>query len=1244
MRNAFAMAVMLLFSSIAGVSSGDYVDEGDDEIVHDPIIPTYSIAVQLSLKRAEDLNSYSHEQLDSTNEWLVITGMEMGSHLSSKARPDNTERAPILEGAYIWEFTDPTRSMDSLRDSLVSGEIESFSPLVVKQQYPRFVPNDPEFPAQWHLSNTGQTNGVSGEDSNITGAWDNYNGSGVVISVVDDGLDKDHPDISPHYSSLLSYDWCNDDTDPTPSSFDGHGTSAGGVAAAAGHNNLYVTGAAFGATIAGSTLIACWAGDQTESEALSYENDDIDIYTNSWGPSDNGQTLEGPGPLTTAAFEEDAYGGREELGNILTWAAGNGLGSNDNANYDGYANSRYTIAVTAIDHDGDQSYYAEPGANILIAAHSNGDGEGITTTDITGSGGYNNSGNVTHDFGGTSSATPLAAGVIALILEANENLTWRDVQHILVNSARKNDASDSSWETNGAGHEVSHKYGFGAIDAGAAVNLAEGWSLVDEEVNLTFNPAISSTAIPDSNSTWTEFDLDVQSDIQIESVDVIVNISHNSRGDLDIVLVSPTGKESWLAESRNDNGNNYYNWIFNTVHHWDESSIGEWTLKIRDTDSGTSGTLDSWGMIIHGMDADLDHDDDGLEDLNETGVWGTDPYDADTDDDGLDDFQEVMIFGTDPLSVDSDLDGLNDYSEAIILGTDPLDSDSDDDGLSDGAEVNFWSSDPLVYDPDADNDLFYHFNDCDDSDPLVNPGRPEMLNGIDDDCDEMTDEGFNFTDADGDGLVDWSEYHVHNTNHLDADTDDDGLRDGIEVNTHGSDPNWADPDEDSDGWHWFLDCDDEDEFRSPGLPEILDGIDNDCDEEMDDGFDSVDTDGDLLSDFEEYHNLSTNPYNGDTDGDGLPDGYELTDSMSDPLVYDPDSDSDGVYWFDDCDDDDSEMSPYLPESLDGKDNDCDLSIDEDFYDTDEDEDGLLDYDEYHNFTTDPNDPDTDDDGLTDGEEIMSTMSDPLKYNFDNDGDGFRDFEDCEDLVETINPNGVEIWNGWDDDCSGVVDDGLDRTQLVSTAPGISEVFRWESVNDSLVLSIGAVPTQVEASVSWKFGDYTLTENISDGGLKISIPSIDCDSPDSNLAIQLCSEGSSPQQVTALMVDSGEVTELVWNLDMVVWEPPLSVGEKILGFILSPAGAFVSLLGVICLIGGALLIGSRISYKRQLKEAYEFYDINPKVDSAGVEHQSYALPSAPDVSNLLSGGRQTQSAYLPTEIDEDTGLPRAPEFD
>ena len=166
-------------------------------------------------------------------------------------------------------------------------------------------------------------------------------------------------------------------------------------------------------------------------------------------------------------------------------------------------------------------------------------------------------------------------------------------------------------------------------------------------------------------------------------------------------------------------------------------------------------------MILHGVDIDYDHDDDGLSDENETLVYGTDPYDADTDDDGLSDYDEVMVYGTDPLQIDSDLDGLSDSVEITNTGTNPLDSDSDDDGLSDGAEVNFWFTDPLVYDPDDDSDLFYHFNDCDDTNPLVNPGRPELLNGIDDNCDEYIYEGFNFTDRDNDGLKDWPEYHIH---------------------------------------------------------------------------------------------------------------------------------------------------------------------------------------------------------------------------------------------------------------------------------------------------------------------------------------------------------------------------------------------------------------------------------------------------------------------------------------------------
>ena len=133
MRNAIAMALMLLFSSIAGVSSAEYVEENEEAVSDTSITSTYSIAVQMSLKRAENLESYSQSQLDSTAEWLVITGMGVDSQGASKAQPDSVTMAPFLEGAFIWEFLEPQRAVSDLRESLLSGEIESLSPLVMKK-------------------------------------------------------------------------------------------------------------------------------------------------------------------------------------------------------------------------------------------------------------------------------------------------------------------------------------------------------------------------------------------------------------------------------------------------------------------------------------------------------------------------------------------------------------------------------------------------------------------------------------------------------------------------------------------------------------------------------------------------------------------------------------------------------------------------------------------------------------------------------------------------------------------------------------------------------------------------------------------------------------------------------------------------------------------------------------------------------------------------------------------------------
>jgi subtilisin-like proprotein convertase family protein len=341
------------------------------------------------------------------------------------------------------------------------------------------------------------------------------------------------------------------------------------------------------------------------------------------------------------------------------------------------------------------------------------------------------------------------------MLEANANLTWRDVQHILVETSKKNDPNDNSWATNGAGHLVSHKYGYGVIDAGAAVAAAVDWETADEEVSVSSGTIQIDLEIPDRDEGYIEVNTTVTEAIQIENLDVIVDIPHDFRGDLSLILTSPSGHQSILSEKHDDENNDYNNWRFGSVQHWGEDSRGQWTLTVEDQGYGDTGTFEEWELILHGTQLNLDSDGDNLSDTNETDVYGTDPYDIDTDDDELNDGLEVLVYGTNPLLEDTDMDGLDDGTEVLVNGTDPLDNDTDDDLLSDGDEVYIYGTNPLVFDADGDSDGFYWFQDCNDSNPNVNPDALEVLNGIDDDCNGSWDEGFNLTDDDADGLYDF---------------------------------------------------------------------------------------------------------------------------------------------------------------------------------------------------------------------------------------------------------------------------------------------------------------------------------------------------------------------------------------------------------------------------------------------------------------------------------------------------------
>jgi len=509
---------------------------------------------------------------------------------------------PFTRNTFLYRAGEPLHSLKVANDLYESGQVNYAYPNWLRSRSKRAIPDDPLFNDQWHLNNTGQGGGTAGEDVNITSVWDTYRASDTeVVAIVDDGLEIGHEDLLDNVLPGESYDYVGGDTDPTAGD---HGTSCAGVAAATGFNGQGVTGAAPSAGLVGHRLLGAET-DTNEADALTRNNSLIDIYSNSWGPTDGGQVLEGPGPLTESALEWGVANGRGGLGSIYVWAGGNGYNS-DNSNYDGYTNSRYSIAVAASTNFGDRSSYSEKGANILVNAPSNGGSLGIATTDRTGADGYDDgiytiSGNYTNTFGGTSSATPLVSGIIALMLQANPTLTWRDVQHILIETAEHNDIGDADWVSNGAGYLINHKYGFGRIDAQAAVTAALTWTLLGAEANAqgTSSPNL---LIPDNDLTGVNDSISIPIDISVEFVEVYFTAAdHTYWGDLEITLTSPDGTESVLAESHNSGDAYVYdNWRFGSVRHFGESSQGDWTLKVMDLQAGDVGTLESWTVKIYG--------------------------------------------------------------------------------------------------------------------------------------------------------------------------------------------------------------------------------------------------------------------------------------------------------------------------------------------------------------------------------------------------------------------------------------------------------------------------------------------------------------------------------------------------------------------------------------------------------------------------------------------------------------------
>lgn len=529
------------------------------------------------------------------------------------------------------------------------------------------LPSDPLFKYQWHLNNTGtgqSTGAVVGADAQVKGAWSaGCSGSGVNVVVVDDGVDLTHEDL--RINSNLNKDYTNQLPNQIRSGQDygAHGTSVAGVATAVGNNGKGVVGAAWEANVSGRNLLM----SNTEANIIDSMNNsasDIFISNNSWGATDSTGKLNADLAFLgwRNAIEDGIKNGRGGKGTIYFWAAGNGayLGSTfpdlDNSNHDGQANFHGVVTVAALGNDDKRASYSEQGANLWIAAHSEGPtGVKITTTDISGSDGYNASSaspltygtefndNYTNKFNGTSSATPLAAGVTALVLQANSNLNYRDVKIILAESARKVDTSDTGWfapggkKKDGSDLEFNHKYGFGVVDANKAVTLAKSWTNVGTEiVSNKFSRTSLSTTINDYNDMAPIY---VQDDVAVSGtgigkiefieVEVTINSGTTNPGDLIISLQSPGGaKQARLMNARpciedlstapkSVNCTAFTAWRMGVTTFLNTPADGTWSLFIADAATGAnpyqfgtavtrtanhtgSHTLTSWSIKFRG--------------------------------------------------------------------------------------------------------------------------------------------------------------------------------------------------------------------------------------------------------------------------------------------------------------------------------------------------------------------------------------------------------------------------------------------------------------------------------------------------------------------------------------------------------------------------------------------------------------------------------------------------------------------
>ncbi|NLX24222.1 MAG: S8 family serine peptidase [Phycisphaerae bacterium] len=550
--------------------------------------------------------SYGQVAAEDTSELIVFLKPGTDAKGFAAARGLTVKRALRSDpNAYVMAAADAKQARARLNSMRATAKTESAGPIRsayanAKRHYvlDAFVPNDPYFhkdtpsapwPGQWHLVNEH----TPGLDARVEGAWNrNATGGGVVIGICDDGLQTAHPDLAPNYLAAHSWDFYDDDSDPNPAqTADKHGTAVAGVAAARGGNGIGVTGAAPYANLAGLRL-PFHVLDQDAADFV-----DATLYHSSG--SNTSIKIKNHSYSYTKAYyitdvEADALATSTAAGTIHCWSAGN---QSYDCNVKDLQNEPGAITVSALGSDGQYASYSNYGACVFVTAPSDSDGLfGITTTDrTTEASGYNGSmddfpdPDYTSDFGGTSSASPLVAGVLAMAKQVQPALDTRFAKHLLartsaiVNSDDSTPESDGGWRTNAAGFHFNQRYGFGLIDADQLTSQAVLYAGPTTQTTQTTGTVAVNQTLADNGTYTVQFSFSAA--LPLEEVLVDVDFETTNTYPVELNLTSPSGYRTRLIRGINASPFEPHArvaWQYCTNALWGENPAGIWTLEMED--------------------------------------------------------------------------------------------------------------------------------------------------------------------------------------------------------------------------------------------------------------------------------------------------------------------------------------------------------------------------------------------------------------------------------------------------------------------------------------------------------------------------------------------------------------------------------------------------------------------------------------------------------------------------------------